>query len=325
MARLGVQYEEVVEAVNAIQQQGENPTIARIRDYLGTGSFTTLSQHLRQFRQEQRQKTPLKQAGHQVPSNLTQLSQNLWQAAIKEADDKLAAYQAQADARVEKAQEEIAQILKSAEKVTEQNSLLEKQNQELLAEVKKLTAELATSQALAKEEASQAAARLNKLSQQQESSQAKINQLEEELTGARSEYLAEINQKEALMQANLASFNENLTQANQQLNLAHQQLADKTNQLSQAEQSLAQTKQLAASQLEELAAKSQQQKQLESQLSLAKEQQAAANADFHNQLLKLKEETLLHQQAQNEQLNTKFAQLEHKLANFELPNWFFSN
>ncbi len=47
MARTGVTFEQVVECAKAIESEGENPTIQRIRQRLGTGSPNTIHKHLR--------------------------------------------------------------------------------------------------------------------------------------------------------------------------------------------------------------------------------------------------------------------------------------
>ena len=49
MARSGVQYEDVQRAIHTLLSRGDAPSVQRIREVLGTGSFTTLSEHLRQW------------------------------------------------------------------------------------------------------------------------------------------------------------------------------------------------------------------------------------------------------------------------------------
>ncbi len=53
MGRLGITYEEVVEAALSLEQKAETPTIDKIRAYLGgTGSNTTISKYLQRWRQQ---------------------------------------------------------------------------------------------------------------------------------------------------------------------------------------------------------------------------------------------------------------------------------
>lgn len=53
MSRLGITFEEVAEAAFTIHNNGETPTIDKVRAYLGgTGSNTTISKYLNAWRQE---------------------------------------------------------------------------------------------------------------------------------------------------------------------------------------------------------------------------------------------------------------------------------
>ncbi|WP_166256323.1 DNA-binding protein [Marinobacter salicampi] len=59
MARTGVTFEQVVEAVKAIEAEDETPTIQRIRQRLGTGSPNTIHRHLRSFQEQSRPQKPV--------------------------------------------------------------------------------------------------------------------------------------------------------------------------------------------------------------------------------------------------------------------------
>lgn len=50
MARGGVNYTEVDEAACYLQGLGRNPTVDAIRERLGTGSRTTLAEHLKRWK-----------------------------------------------------------------------------------------------------------------------------------------------------------------------------------------------------------------------------------------------------------------------------------
>lgn len=136
MARKGVEYQEVVQVIHQLQRQGDNPTVQRIRESLGTGSFTTLSEHLRQWREDQRQATPLQQETQQLPDSLLAMTQKLWEAACLEADEKLLIYQEKADEEVRKALKEKHDALEAAQRTEERNLLLDQKNTRLLQETK---------------------------------------------------------------------------------------------------------------------------------------------------------------------------------------------
>ena len=62
MARSGVQYDDVRRAIDRLLQQGEAPSVQKIREVLGTGSFTTINEHFREWRlqrEENRDQPPL--------------------------------------------------------------------------------------------------------------------------------------------------------------------------------------------------------------------------------------------------------------------------
>ena len=67
MARKGVTYEQVVEAAKAIEAEGENPTIQRVLQRLGTGSPNTIHRHLRSWKE---QNAPQKPAVLKLPEKL---------------------------------------------------------------------------------------------------------------------------------------------------------------------------------------------------------------------------------------------------------------
>lgn len=67
MARKGVTYEQVVEAAKAIEAEGENPTIQRVLQRLGTGSPNTIHRHLRSWKE---QSAPQKPAALKLPEKL---------------------------------------------------------------------------------------------------------------------------------------------------------------------------------------------------------------------------------------------------------------
>ena len=55
MARAGVTFLDVEKAVLQLQGRGKNPSVDAIRELLGTGSKSTIAQHLRDYRAEQSQ------------------------------------------------------------------------------------------------------------------------------------------------------------------------------------------------------------------------------------------------------------------------------
>jgi chromosome segregation ATPase len=55
MARAGITQEQVLEAAQALLEEGITPTVAAVRERLGSGSYTTISAHLAEWRSQNTQ------------------------------------------------------------------------------------------------------------------------------------------------------------------------------------------------------------------------------------------------------------------------------
>jgi len=85
MARSGIRYEEVQEAAETLLGRGLNPTIQRVRELLGTGSNTTISEHLKHWQQQlaESPKTVLPPA---VPETVMTALESFWKIAVCQAE-----------------------------------------------------------------------------------------------------------------------------------------------------------------------------------------------------------------------------------------------
>ncbi len=83
MARGGVTFTEVDEAARYLQGAGRNPTVDSIRERLGTGSRTTLAEHLKRWRSLQADGE-----GH-LPQPLLALVAGLWEALQSTAEQRV--------------------------------------------------------------------------------------------------------------------------------------------------------------------------------------------------------------------------------------------
>lgn len=93
MARLGVTYQDVVNAANHLLGQGKQPTIELIRHFLGTGSSTTIANHLRQWRAEQDGTAALAQKEN-LPQEMINVMKGLWAQVLQQAQDKITVLEA---------------------------------------------------------------------------------------------------------------------------------------------------------------------------------------------------------------------------------------
>lgn len=137
MARNGISYSDVKQAIDEMQSEGLNPTIAGLRERLGTGSFTTISEHLKRWRSE-RQQQPMIAGGTPAPDNLNSMVQAVWQQAREDATKELESYKQEIQKTLDQAEEEKQQAIEQAVATNERNKWLEDKNNALLEEIREL-------------------------------------------------------------------------------------------------------------------------------------------------------------------------------------------
>lgn len=107
MPRVGVDYETIKHAAVKLLSQGHAPSVQKIREVLGTGSNTTIAEHLKMWREEHASKEI-----HHLPANMPKelicAIEVLWQTAMDQAAQQLASIkhdlnEAQEKFRLEKA------------------------------------------------------------------------------------------------------------------------------------------------------------------------------------------------------------------------------
>ena len=88
---MAITREQILETANQLQAQGIKPTQTNVRESLGGGSFTTISEVLREWRADQDQTAQLQQVV--IPSDITDRTQVLiaqvWETAQTLANDRL--------------------------------------------------------------------------------------------------------------------------------------------------------------------------------------------------------------------------------------------
>ena len=123
MARNGIQYEDVQGAIESLMAKGEAPSVQKIREVLGTGSFTTISDHLRAWRmhRESRPKLPTSQ---NMPEAVQRLAESFWERAREASAEELAEYRLQADRRVAEVESAIQEAQRQVENAEQREAAL---------------------------------------------------------------------------------------------------------------------------------------------------------------------------------------------------------
>lgn len=83
MSRPGVTLLDVEQAIFALQGRGKNPSVDAIRDVLGTGSKSTIAQHLRDWKAHQSHPQGT------LPQDLLDLVSGLWERLTQKAEQRI--------------------------------------------------------------------------------------------------------------------------------------------------------------------------------------------------------------------------------------------
>jgi chromosome segregation ATPase len=105
MARPGVVYSEIARAATQLVAQGKNPTVEQVRLILGTGSSTTIANHLRQWKANQTS-TTLISAKENIPNELIAILKGLWEKVIDHSHEQVKSIEAVHQQILSEAQEE---------------------------------------------------------------------------------------------------------------------------------------------------------------------------------------------------------------------------
>ena len=137
MARSGVNYEQVKAVADQLRSAGEEPTIEKVRGVLNTGSNTTISNFLKQWRYEYggnvNESSSLTRHNSDLPPVIQKAMGELWKTAASEAGTKfseernqLLADKENSDNKAQEAYLERDRVLVSLEKLDhEYSSLME--------------------------------------------------------------------------------------------------------------------------------------------------------------------------------------------------------
>ncbi|MBL4869085.1 MAG: DNA-binding protein [Pseudomonadales bacterium] len=134
MGRIGITHQDVARAAEAVRQDGEEPTVDRVRIKLGTGSRSTIAPLLKQWKADR--STSDSNGG--LPSDLVDAVKNLQERIQFSADEQVAKITAQYDNQLSGHQAQIADLneLLSQSEVT--NKQLKSDTTQLLDDNKQL-------------------------------------------------------------------------------------------------------------------------------------------------------------------------------------------
>lgn len=138
--RHGVTFQEVYEAADTLQEQGVNPTIDRVRDFLGgTGSNSTISKHLNSWRQEKDGKgdkaiTP--------PDRVQAAVASVWQQIREQTNLEIEQIKEECSQQIELAQKQADAALAEKQKIEQEFQSLQQSYYAISADKEILTLDL---------------------------------------------------------------------------------------------------------------------------------------------------------------------------------------
>lgn len=88
MARTGIDKTQVFEAASSLAEEGTRPTVQALRERIGSGSYSTISAHLAEWKAGNA--TPVNQNIPPIPDGVQSAFARIWATAAKAAQDELA-------------------------------------------------------------------------------------------------------------------------------------------------------------------------------------------------------------------------------------------
>lgn len=108
MAKAVVTQDNVAAIAEDLLARGEDPTLLKVQEALGGGSYSTVKRYLDAWR-AQREQSPVVELPPEVASKALVMIQTLWSVAVAQADQRVAQVQAAAQQQIAQAQAELAQ------------------------------------------------------------------------------------------------------------------------------------------------------------------------------------------------------------------------
>lgn len=139
MGRNGVTFHDIAETVPKLIEQRKTPSIDNIREYLGTGSKSTIAKLLREWKAQQGMRP---EDDSHLPPDLTELVKLLWGRVRQKADTQIANERQEFDAKITETQQYYHHELKLHKDLQHKHHALEEQLHQHIQENKQLKATL---------------------------------------------------------------------------------------------------------------------------------------------------------------------------------------
>lgn len=139
MGRNGVTFHDIAETVPKLIEQRKTPSIDNIREYLGTGSKSTIAKLLREWKAQQGMRP---EDDSHLPPDLTELVKLLWDRVRQKAESQIKNERQEFEAKIAGTQQQYHQELKLHKDLQHKHHALEEQLHQQTQENKQLRATL---------------------------------------------------------------------------------------------------------------------------------------------------------------------------------------
>lgn len=114
-------------AANALVARGKKPTLAAIRAELGTGSFSTISEGLKTWKQQQVKQAPAVTAPEAVAQRAAELAAQVWVVAQQEAEQRMQLERATVELRQQELEAARSEAMEAADTALAGQEVLQQQ------------------------------------------------------------------------------------------------------------------------------------------------------------------------------------------------------
>ena len=130
MARAGVTYHDIAKAAEAIKTQGQEPTVDRVREHLGTGSKSTIAPLLKRWRSDNGEAADV--SG--LPNDLVEVVKSLHERVQQMADHRIEQARQEFETLKEELRKELTHADNTMAQLTARQRDLENQTERLSKE-----------------------------------------------------------------------------------------------------------------------------------------------------------------------------------------------
>jgi len=130
MARPGVTYNDVAKAAIELTGLGKLPIIDNVRQFLGTGSSSTIAPHLRTWKTKQGE-IQLIAIKEKLPEEFVVLMKGLWERVLQEAQTQISLVEQHADKNLSEHKQKIENLVQDNKRFQQQCNQLQQKEQQL--------------------------------------------------------------------------------------------------------------------------------------------------------------------------------------------------